>query len=173
MTAAGGLGSRKLHYAGHHFCHRSRCALHSKICKGFLTPGIMTRTVSRIVAWTLLACSPALFTACATQDLTADEPEPVYVPEEPSASQAAPVASTEEAEEPEPQVVQAEPSEGDRAAGRLAEVIVAAKSEQRHELIRDLVAEAKVLLHDVELKYVFTGKGQRETLRGRPVAFAL
>ncbi len=163
----------KLHYAGHHFCHRSRCALHSKICKGFLTPGIMTRTVSRIVAWTLLACSPALFTACATQDLTADEPEPVYVPEEPSAAQAAPTASTEEAEEPEPQVVQAEPSEADRSAGRMAEVLVAAKPEQRHELIRDLVGEAKVLLQDVELKYVFTGKGRRETLRGRPVAFAL
>jgi hypothetical protein len=136
----------------------------------------MTRTGLRIAAWTLLALSPALFTACATQDLAADEPEPVYVPEEPSTAQAAPVASTEEPEEPEepePAVAQFEPREDDRSADRLAEVIVAAKLEQRHEHIRDLVAEARVLLHDVELKYVFTGKGRRETLRGRPVAFAL
>jgi hypothetical protein len=143
----------------------------------------MKSTGLRIAAWTLLAFSPALFTGCATQDLAADEPEPVYVPEEPSTAQAAPVASTEEpkeeasvgeAEVSAPPVTQAEPPhDGDRSADRLAEVIVAAKVEQRHELIRDLVAEAKVLLHDVELQYVFTGNGRRETLRGRPVVFAL
>jgi hypothetical protein len=35
------------------------------------------------------------------------------------------------------------------------------------------VNEAKTLLRDVELQYVFTGKGKKEVLRGRPVAFAL
>ena len=40
-------------------------------------------------------------------------------------------------------------------------------------MIHDLVAEAQTLLRDVELQYIFTGKGKREVLRGRPVAFAL
>ena len=43
----------------------------------------------------------------------------------------------------------------------------------RHEVIHDLVAEAQTLLRDVELQYVFTGKGKKQVLRGRPVAFAL
>ena len=43
----------------------------------------------------------------------------------------------------------------------------------RHEVIHDLVSEAMALLRDVELQYAFTGKGKREVLRGRPVAFAL
>ena len=33
--------------------------------------------------------------------------------------------------------------------------------------------KAQALLRDVDLKYVLTGKGKRQTLRGRPVAFAL
>ena len=33
--------------------------------------------------------------------------------------------------------------------------------------------KAQTLLRDVELQYVLTGKGKRQTLRGRPVAFAL
>ena len=53
------------------------------------------------------------------------------------------------------------------------EVIVQGRSLHRHEVIHDLVAEAQAVLEDVELKYVFTGKGKRELLRGRPVAFAL
>jgi hypothetical protein len=40
-------------------------------------------------------------------------------------------------------------------------------------VILDRVSEAKSLLRGVELEYVFTGKGRREVLRGRPVAFAL
>ncbi len=43
----------------------------------------------------------------------------------------------------------------------------------RHEAIHDFVAEAQTLLRDVELQYVFTGKGKNQVLRGRPVAFAL
>ncbi|MDY6947031.1 MAG: hypothetical protein SXG53_15055 [Pseudomonadota bacterium] len=50
------------------------------------------------------------------------------------------------------------------------EVIVQGR---RHQVIHDLVAEGQALLRDVELQYVFTGKGRREVLRGRPVAFAL
>lgn len=51
-------------------------------------------------------------------------------------------------------------------------MIVEAQRE-RHEVILDLVSEAKSVLRDVELDYVFTGKGRREALRGRPVVFAL
>ena len=59
------------------------------------------------------------------------------------------------------------PSEGPE------EVVVQRRSLARHETIHDLVAEAQTLLRDVDLQYVFTGKGKRQVLRGRPVAFAL
>jgi len=58
-------------------------------------------------------------------------------------------------------------------AGELAEVVVEARRRDRHDVIHDLVSEAKSLLRDVKLEYAFTGKGKREVLRGRPVAFAL
>ena len=51
--------------------------------------------------------------------------------------------------------------------------MVQGRNPLRHEAIHDLVEEAQTLLRDVELQYVFTGKGKREVLRGRPVAFAL
>lgn len=53
------------------------------------------------------------------------------------------------------------------------EVVVEGRIRTRHETIRDLVTEAQSLLRDVDLQYVLTGKGKRQTLRGRPVAFAL
>ena len=53
----------------------------------------------------------------------------------------------------------------------LPELVV--EGRERHLIIRDLVAEGQAQLRDVELKYAFTGKGGHETLRGRPVAFAL
>ena len=56
---------------------------------------------------------------------------------------------------------------------RPEEVIVQGRNLKPHQVIHDLVAEAQTLLHDVELQYVFTGKGRRQVLRGRPVAFAL
>ena len=56
---------------------------------------------------------------------------------------------------------------------RPTEVVVQGRSRTRHEAIHDLVAEAQTLLRDVELQYVFTGKGKKQVLRGRPVAFAL
>jgi hypothetical protein len=52
----------------------------------------------------------------------------------------------------------------------LAEVVVMAR---RHQVISDLVSEGQSLLRDVKLEYFFTGKGKKEVLRGRPVAFAL
>ncbi len=69
-------------------------------------------------------------------------------------------------------VAESEHPETVSPANKLEEVVVEAPRE-RHEVILDLVSEAQSILRDVELEYVFTGKGRRETLRGRPVAFAL
>jgi len=55
----------------------------------------------------------------------------------------------------------------------LPEVVVAGRVPERHEVISNHVSEARALLRDVKLEYAFTGKGKREALRGRPVAFAL
>jgi hypothetical protein len=55
----------------------------------------------------------------------------------------------------------------------LPEVTVEARVPERFEVINNHVSEARVLLSDVELKYVFTGKDNKEVLRGRPVVFAL
>ena len=65
-----------------------------------------------------------------------------------------------------------EPRKSVSPVNELEEVVVEAHRE-RHEVIRGLVSEAKSILRDVELDYVFSGKGKREVLRGRPVVFAL
>ncbi len=151
----------------------------------------MNKFATRIVACALLAGSSVLLTACATLEEAADEGEPVYIPEETAAEgmpeppmvepqvagpaeevPAGEVPAGEEAVAP-PAVAETERPDDTGSADTLAEVVVAAKPRDRQEVIRDLVAEAKALLRNVELQYVFTGKGRRETLRGRPVAFAL
>ena len=91
---------------------------------------------------------------------------------------AAPAASNEEPaadpgskqEEGEVPLAVAQSEHPDQQAPR--EVVVHG-SRNRDEQIHDLVAEAQARLHDVELQYVFTGKGKHQVLRGRPVAFAL
>ena len=65
------------------------------------------------------------------------------------------------------------PSQGREAAGEELEEVVVQGRRERHEVILDHVSDAKDLLRDVELEYVFTGKGSKEVLRGRPVVFAL
>ena len=130
------------------------------------------RAVPALVILVSLIC-----TACATTGGPAEEGEPAAVWE----------ATPPEAEEPETPMEEEAQEEGEvevplvvaeteqretvPAAEELAEVVVRARD--RHELIRDLVSEARSLLGDVELEYFFTGKGKREVLRGRPVAFAL
>ena len=113
-------------------------------------------------------------TACETTGGASDEGEPVFIKEE-SAPQEAPEAPVEKVrEEGEVPLVVAESEHPETAspANKIEEVVVEAARE-RHEVILDLVSEAKSILRDVELEYVFTGKGKREVLRGRPVAFAL
>jgi hypothetical protein len=119
------------------------------------------RTVRSLLVLGALACS-----ACGTTGDTIDEPEPVLVSTTATATAAA---------SPVPEVPRAVAQAG-RPATRvepgLEEVVVEAPRE-RHEVILDLVGQARTLLSGVQLDYVYTGKGRRETLRGRPVAFAL
>ena len=68
-------------------------------------------------------------------------------------------------------VAESEQREAPPKTEDLPELVV--EGRERHLVIRDLVAEGQAQLRDVELQYVFTGKGGREVLRGRPVAFAL
>lgn len=128
--------------------------------------------------------------ACATPSVNEEGDEEAVVMEDESAAEpvAEPAAETEVREEhvaedtvpptakPEEgevplAVAESEHTEPPPSSHELAEVVVQAKP--RHEVIHDLVAEAQALLKSVQLQYVFTGKGKRETLRGRPVAFAL
>jgi hypothetical protein len=122
------------------------------------------------------ALLPLLLVGCAATDRLAEEDElPLTVVEaveaEANVEEPEPAASVEAETEPESATAKAEPPEA-APAGRLPEVVISGVR-ARHELIRDLVAEARALLRDVELRYVLTGKGRRETLRGRPIAFAL
>lgn len=147
----------------------------------FSTPDTMTKVALRLAAWTMLAASCALFTGCATTDAGGEEAEPILVPDEPGAGDAsaavsepaAEEASSAEEKEVPAAVAESEPVEDASPPEELAEIVVQARVRGRHEQIRDLVAEARAMLRDVELRYAFTGKGRRETLRGRPVVFAL
>jgi hypothetical protein len=97
--------------------------------------------------------------------------EPVPVPD----VHDLPAATTEPKEEGESEVpaavAETEKQETPPNPNDLPELVV--KGRERDLVIRDLVAEGQAQLRDVELQYVFTGKGGREVLRGRPVAFAL
>ncbi len=113
---------------------------------------------------------------CATTGDAIDENEPTVI-DTVRAPAAEAAASVEEAppsaegaskqEEGEVPLAVAESEQTDQAP---EEVIVQGR---RHQVIHDLVAEAQTLLRDVELQYVFTGRGKNQVLRGRPVAFAL
>jgi hypothetical protein len=116
---------------------------------------------------------PLILAGCATTGDTGDEGEPTVTEEAPAEvaaaiEEAAPPADEsskqEEGEVPIPVAESEQPTQATET------VIVQAT---RHQLIHDLVAEAQTLLRDVELQYVFTGKGKNQVLRGRPVAFAL
>jgi len=113
---------------------------------------------------------------CATTGGANDENEPTLIDEVPgppaevaaSIEEAAPVA--EEGSKQEEGEVPLPVAESEQPAQALEEVVVQGR---RHQVIRDLVAEAQTLVRNVELQYVFTGKGKKQVLRGRPVAFAL
>lgn len=134
----------------------------------------MKRTAALGCVLILLICA-----GCTTIGGAYDEIEPTVMDAqtEPAAdaslasSDTTPIAEEaskqEEGEVPIAVAESAPPSEGPE------EVIVQGRSLARHETIQDLVAEAQAVLSDLELQYVFTGRGKRQVLRGRPVAFAL
>jgi hypothetical protein len=127
----------------------------------------------RRVTHLLVALAAALCAACGTTGgAYEEEGEPVIVSDEPTPQEEA-VPSLEQEGEVPLVVAQTEHPLDISPADDVSEVIVAAPRRDRHEVIHDLVSEAMSLLQDVKLEYVFTGKGKRETLRGRPVAFAL
>jgi hypothetical protein len=129
----------------------------------------------KTTALTLILAS-LILSGCATTGDTTDEP--TVIDEAPPAEVAAAIeeaaspvdesSKQEEGEVPLPVAESEQPAEAPAAPPE--EIIVQAT---RHQVIHDLVAEAQTLLRDVELQYVFTGKGKRAVLRGRPVAFAL
>ncbi len=144
-----------------------------------MPPASRTFPAPRTVAVALLvALAALLLSGCATTAAEPDEPEPTFIPaDEPSVAEAPRVVEVpEEAPEtgaaPTPDAEPAEPSvETPATPGGLPEVVVVAPS--RDEMIRDLVTEARALLARERLQYVILRSGRRETLRGRPVAFAL
>jgi hypothetical protein len=133
----------------------------------------------------LLVLSLLVCAGCATPSAYEESEDEVVVsqetPEEnsgPEAQEAAADAVADAAPDGNPEegevplvVAETEHREIPPSSHELAEVVVQAKA--RHEQIHDLVAEAQALLKNVQLQYFFSGKGKRETLRGRPVAFAL
>jgi len=136
----------------------------------------MNRLAIRGALQALLIGFSLLCAACATTGGAADEGEALYVPLETETEEKAD-ASEDQGDEGEVPLAVAESESQHRPetgpVDELAEVVIVARRRDRHEVINDLVTEAQLLLRDVKLQYVFTGKGKRETLRGRPVAFAL
>ena len=128
----------------------------------------------RLAALTLVVQISLLCGGCASTDDINDENEPTLVDaaSAPAADAApevtAPVAEgSSKQEEGEVPITVAESEH----PGETVEEVVVRGS--RQAVIHDLVAEAQKVLRDVELQYVFTGKGKHQVLRGRPVAFAL
>jgi hypothetical protein len=138
----------------------------------------MNTLARHAAALTLLVWAALVLPGCAT---TSGAPEPTVIePEAGSAADAAaaieetaPAEDASKQEEGEVPLAVAESEQPEKEAEKTPKEVVVQGSRTRHEAIHDLVTEAQTLLHDVELKYVFTGRGKRQVLRGRPVAFAL
>jgi hypothetical protein len=126
----------------------------------------------------LLLLLVLISSGCATTGGAGEEADPTLIDNTPEvpAEVAAVVAEDpkpqEESKQQEGEVPLPVAESEDTEAG-MAEVVVQARVRHRHEAIHDLVTEGQALLGDFDLKYVLTGKGKRQTLRGRPVAFAL
>ncbi|HEU5136719.1 MAG TPA: hypothetical protein VFU13_16350 [Steroidobacteraceae bacterium] len=123
----------------------------------------------------LLLLVSLTFAGCATTGGADEEAEPTVIDAAPDPTPAPEAPSSVAAEESKQQEgeVPLAVAETEQADESMAEVVVQGRIRSRHEAIHDLVAEGQALLNDVDLKYVLTGKGKRQTLRGRPVAFAL
>jgi hypothetical protein len=141
----------------------------------------MNASVVRHLARTLLVLGLLGSAACATRGSASLEVEPAPIEQElpeldepVSPLAAAPrneVAIEDGAPEVAIAVAESETPDGVSSADSIEEIVVGGVR-GRHEVIRDLVTEAQTLLRNIELEYFFTGKGRKETLRGRPVVFA-
>jgi hypothetical protein len=131
---------------------------------------VIRRAVLTLLVVVCLAC----IAGCATTGSVPDEGEPFFVDEE-SAPRDGPESQTPKVGEggKVPLGVAESARPEDVSPGKELEEVVVQAQRERHELIRGHVSEAKAILRDVELDYVFTGKGRKEVLRGRPVVFAL
>jgi prolyl oligopeptidase len=138
----------------------------------------MIPCIRRAAAPAVLAALSFLFAACSTLQDTSGEAEAPFS----SAEAAGPQdqePTDQEKDEAEAQATEGEvplsvaESEAPEVTAPPVELDAIVVTVRREEQIRDLVSQARELLEDYELEYVFTGKGKKETLRGRPVAFAL
>ena len=128
----------------------------------------------RRVALTLMTLAAFAVAGCATTGGGNVESEPTLMESAAAAAEPEDLADPPVEEESKQQEgeVPLPVAESEQLEEKPAEVIVQG-IRNRHEAIRDLVAEGQALLREVDLKYVITGKGRRRELRGRPVAFAL
>jgi len=131
---------------------------------------VTRRAVQALLVLAFATCTAA----CQTTGGVSDEGEPVFVEEKLAPQEAPEAPMAKVAEEGEvPLVVAQSEHPGDVSPDKELEEVVVEAHRDRHDVIFDLVSEAKSLLRDVGLEYVFTGKGRKEVLRGRPVVFAL
>ncbi|WP_161828483.1 hypothetical protein [Steroidobacter agaridevorans] len=134
----------------------------------------MMKTAALTLMLVSLICS-----GCATTGGATGEEEPTLIdaegssPAEVAASLEAAAPNTEGGSKQEEGELPLAVAESEPPREGPEEVIVQSRILTRHQVIQDLVAEAQAVLRDIELEYVFTGKGKRQVLRGRPVAFAL
>lgn len=132
------------------------------------------RATPRALQVLLVLASLICIAGCQTTGGVADEGEPVVFVEESAPLEAPEALTLKEGEEEQVPLVTAgsgHPEDVTRLT-EIEEVVVKAQRE-RHEVILDHVSQARSILSDVKLEYVFTGKGRKEVLRGRPVVFAL
>src|SRR3984957_8707883 len=123
-------------------------------------------------ALTLLILVSLIFAGCATTRGTSEEIEPTVIDAEPAPPAEEPVPVADEGSKQQEGEVPLGVAKSEQLEKTPREVVVQG-TRNRHEAIHDFVAEGQTLLRDVELQYVFTGKGKNQVLRGRPVAFAL
>jgi hypothetical protein len=139
----------------------------------------MKTSASPFAALLLLASAALICAGCATTGGADEEAEPTLMDPAPEVSEEvdAVISETAPAAEAESKEKEGEVplavADSEQLEAPIPEVVVQSRIPSRHEAIFDLVTEARTLLRDVDLKYVLTGKGKRQALRGRPVAFAL
>jgi hypothetical protein len=121
----------------------------------------------------LLVLIALISAGCATMGGAGGEPEPTLIDAAPEPTNEPPASAAEGESKQQEGEVPIAVAESEHEEAGMAEVVVQGHIRNRHEEIHNLVAEAQGLLRDVELQYVLSGKGKSQTLRGRPVAFAL